>query len=254
MKQAAKILLAGAVAAAAVLVVEVIAALRQPLIPFSNPSREPISFGSSGPKIRYVVIGDSTAAGQGATAPEYGIAVTTAKHLADKYQVTLVNLGVSGATMQSVLKDQAPKAALLKPDLVLISAGANDATHFSSGVQVGECFTNIVNTLRAANPNVRIAATGCPDMGSIPRFAQPLRWIAGTQTGRINSAIVPVTLSKQVTFLDIASTGPDFRRDPTLFAADNFHPNDRGYAVWTQVINRHLDTMQLRPRRMRKLD
>ena len=36
-------------------------------------------------------------------------------------------------------------------------------------------------------------------------------------------------------------TGPSFRKDRTLFAADRFHPNARGYALWIAVINDALD-------------
>jgi len=35
-------------------------------------------------------------------------------------------------------------------------------------------------------------------------------------------------------------TGPLFRADPSLFAADRFHPNDRGYATWIPVLNEAL--------------
>ena len=45
-----------------------------------------------------------------------------------------------------------------------------------------------------------------------------------------------------LTFAPIAAeTGPQFRRDPSLFAADRFHPNDRGYATWIPVLNRALN-------------
>jgi len=45
-----------------------------------------------------------------------------------------------------------------------------------------------------------------------------------------------------LTFAPIADrTGPLFRRDRTLFSDDRFHPNDRGYATWTAVINEALD-------------
>ncbi len=65
----------------ALLGVEAYLATRGVPEPFQNPSPAPREFGTSGPKFVYVVLGDSTAAGQGA-AYDKGIAVQTARHLA----------------------------------------------------------------------------------------------------------------------------------------------------------------------------
>ncbi len=79
-------------------------------------------------------------------------------------------------------------------------------------------------------------------MGSIPRFAQPLRRLAGTQTARVNAALAPVIVARHLTWARIADrTGPVFANDPTLFSADKFHPNARGYAVWVPVLNEAFD-------------
>src|SRR5688572_552909 len=86
---------------------------------------EPLQFGSSGPKLTYVVLGDSTAAAVG-TDYESGIAVQTATELAKRHAVTKVNLGVTGARMRDVRERQLPEAVALRPDVVLLSAGAND--------------------------------------------------------------------------------------------------------------------------------
>lgn len=231
----------GVAGVTAVVGIEVFAALRQPLLPFRNPSPDRVRFGNARPALLYVVLGDSTAAGQGAT-QGHGIAEGTAEYLARGRTVTLVNLGVSGARMADVLSQEVPKATALKPDLVLIAAGANDSTHFTASSAVTRDFESIIIRLQRANPAMAIVATGCPEMGSIPRFAQPLRWIAGTQTARINRALLPVMRRHGVVFADIAgSTGPAFANDPTLFAADLFHPTDRGYKLWIAVLNRALD-------------
>ena len=84
----------------------------------------------------YVVLGDSTAAGRGANYAN-GIAVRTARHLARSRPVLLVNLAVSGARVADVARDQLPAAVRLKPDLVLLAVGANDATHFTPNGRFG---------------------------------------------------------------------------------------------------------------------
>jgi hypothetical protein len=80
----------------ALLVAEALLARRGEIAPFENPSRAPTRYGDAGPALTYVVLGDSTGAGQGAP-PADGIAPATARHLARSRRVTLVNRSVSGA-------------------------------------------------------------------------------------------------------------------------------------------------------------
>ena len=48
-------------------------------------------------------------------------------------------------------------------------------------------------------------------------------------------------VSQRLLFAEIAEkTGPRFRRDHSLYAADRFHPNDRGYATWLPLLNEAL--------------
>ena len=83
---------------------------------YKNPERTPRTFGSSsGQEIKYLVMGDSTSAGQGA-AYEEGFAVKTSEHLAERYRITMVNTGISGAKIDEVLADQVPFAEEFKPD------------------------------------------------------------------------------------------------------------------------------------------
>lgn len=200
----------------------------------------PVVFGSSGERVRYVVLGDSTAAGVGAPA-EDGIAVQTARHLALTRRVTMRNLGVSGARMRDVLEHQLPEAESFRPDLVLISAGANDVTHLTPIPSMRRRLRQTVLHLRAANPAVRIVVTGAPDMGSPPRIPWGLRWIAGLRTRMVNRMFRAEARNLNLVFAPVAKrTGPLFRRDRTLFDADRFHPNARGYATWVPVLNEAL--------------
>jgi lysophospholipase L1-like esterase len=208
---------------------------------FHNPTRDTRQFGVSGPTIAYAVLGDSTAAGQGAPY-EDGIAVLTARRLAETRIVRLTNFAVSGAMTRDVLDGQLPAAERARPDLVLISVGANDVTHLTSIRSVRSNIVQIIRRLRTANPDVAIVMTGSPDMGAPPRVPGVLRPFAAWQTRRINRMFESVARANDVTFAPIASTtGPLFRQDHSLFADDRFHPNDRGYATWLPALDRALD-------------
>ena len=224
----------------ALLVVEALLARRGPTVAFTPPSPAPRTLGS-GPALDYVVLGDSTAAGQGAPYHR-GIALATARHLAHTHRVTLTNLAISGARMRDVERYQLPDAVERRPDVVLIAAGANDVTGLTRVNTVTRSLDAVVRRLRSANPQVAIVVTGSPDMGSIPRLAQPLRAVAGWRTRQMNAAIANLARSRGVVLAPIArETGPIFRRDDGLFAADRYHPDAGGYATWIPVLNTALD-------------
>ena len=228
----------------ALLVAEAIWALQGPDgVAFTPPPTTPQRVGSgSGEPLRFAVLGDSTAVGQGARY-EQGIAVGAAEHLARRRPVALLNVGKSGARWEDVER-QADRAARFKPDVVLVAAGANDVTHLTATGSVADSLRRTVATLREASPEVAIVLTGSPGVGVVPRFAQPLRWVAGRRTAQMNEAITKTADDLGATLAPVAARTSDlFAADRTLFAADDFHPSARGYATWRPVIAEALDAV-----------
>ncbi|CAN5464165.1 hypothetical protein BH10CYA1_BH10CYA1_46770 [soil metagenome] len=230
------------------LLLEAWLASRTPFVNFQNPTSAPVHIKGNGPPLRYVVMGDSTTAGRGA-APENSITMGTARHLAEKYDVTLINLSASGARLEDLIAKQLPDAKQAKPDVVLISVGANDIMHFTPDGQIQSELHHVITELIESNPKIAVVIPGSGEVGACPRFEQPLRLVAGWQTKRVNDIIKQTTLAcPGTTWIPLAErTGAIFARDPTLFSPDKFHPNDRGYLIWTQVLDEGLDqTMRCR--------
>jgi acyl-CoA thioesterase I len=204
-------------------------------VPAPEIPREKITIGV-GKQLNYLILGDSTTIAQGARY-ENGYVVGTATKLSEKYKVTYQNFGVSGAVINDVLTDQLTRSRDFIPDLVVIAAGANDVTHLTSLKKIERDTVAIIDSLRSKNPNVKIIFTGSAAMGSVKRFLQPVRWIAGLRTNRINTVMERVAINN-VAFAYIArETKEKFADNPQYFAEDNFHPNDKGYAEWTKVLN-----------------
>lgn len=219
-----------------VLIVEILHAKRNLPSDFVNPTSTPHRFGQEDRHVHYTVMGDSTAAGH-----EHGLANNSAQYLADTQTVIMRNVSHSGAKMADVLQHQLSQAVRNKPDLVLISTGANDVTSLARPSKAKEDLRTIIDCLVEANCHVKIVITGAPDMGSVPRFAQPLRLLVGLVARRYNRVVLTVADENNITVAPIASqTGGTFRRDRSLFADDNFHPNEKGYAMWSEVINTKL--------------
>ena len=195
----------------------------------------------NGTGLTYVVLGDSTAVSQGGDY-EQGYAVQTAQYLAREYAVSWANVAVPGARAADVAGKQATQAAAFKPDVALVAVGANDITHLTSIGDVRRSVEQIITKLREANPSVRVILTGSPDMGSPPRIPPLLRQLAGGRTKTLNAELYKLADGHHVFFAPIAErTGPAFRKDRGLFAADNFHPTADGYKLWTPVITPYLD-------------
>jgi lysophospholipase L1-like esterase len=79
-------------------------------------------------------------------------------------------------------------------------------------------------------------------MGAIPRFAQPLRAVAGWRGRNLDAEVRRVAAATGAVYADIAGpTGPSFRHDPgRYFAGDDFHPSDAGYRLWADAVVRVL--------------
>ncbi len=183
---------------------------------------------------RVVWLGDSTAAGVGASTS----AGALPSQVADGPRLSGVSvavLAVSGARVADVLADQAPKVAELEPNLVLISVGANDTIHLTGRGAFRHTYEELVRALPSGVPVVLL---GVPDMGAIPRFAQPLRALSGWRGRNLDAEVRGVAARTGAVYADIAGpTGPPFRRHPgRYFAADDFHPSDAGYGLWAEAV------------------
>ena len=181
---------------------------------------------------RVVWLGDSTAAGVGASAAAGALPSQVADGLA---ATGLSVLAVSGARVADVLEDQVPKVAGLEPRLVLISVGANDTIHLTGRGAFRRTYKDVV---RALPDGVPVVLLGVPDMGAIARFAQPLRAVTGWRGRRVDAEVRRVATVTGAVYVDIAGpTGPPFRRHPDrYFAADDFHPSDEGYGLWADAV------------------
>ncbi len=207
--------------------------------------RDTEQFGSGVSKLNYVVMGDSTAIGQGADY-SHGIARHTAMVLAATHRsVALTNVGVSGARVADVLHTQVAKAIALRPDVILLAIGANDVTHLTSQSSIERNLSSILSKLKSANPRLQVVLTGSPAMGSVPRFAKPTQWLARLEEHRVNHTIMLVAKAQDVIMVPLArATEATFLQHPEYFASDNFHPNASGYAVWFPVIDAGLGRIQ----------
>lgn len=223
---------------AGVVAVEVWLALRREYLPTDRPLELRGDFGDpAAPRLSFVVLGDSTAAGIGVEDAEDAYPTLLAQRLATATdrRVELRAFGLSGARVADVANEQVSKAVERSPDLVFVGIGANDVTHLTSLSDVRADMQQTLEDLKATGATVVVA--GPPDMRAAA-WHQPLRWLAGKRGNQVAGAIEDVARAEGVAVVELAKeTGPFFEEDPDAhFSADEFHPGPQGYRRWADAI------------------
>lgn len=195
------------------------------------------TFGPPGGEpLRFVVLGDSTAAGLGAGSPEHAYATVLSERLGDDgYRVDLLAHGVSGARAKDVAEEQVPFAISGDPDLVFIGIGANDSTHLTSLDDVERHMDAALTNL--ATTGATIVVAGPPDMRA-HAWLEPLRSIVGWRGRQVAARIEAVARRHGLLTVPLAErAGPYFAAHPEdAYGADDFHPGPGGYRAWADAI------------------
>jgi lysophospholipase L1-like esterase len=179
-----------------------------------------------GRPLTLVLLGDSIAAGLGATRPRHTLGVQLAKRLGKVAgrAVRLVPCAEVGAESSWLARQVESIPDDVVPDVAVIVVGGNDVTH---RVRVADSVTALeeaVVALRARGAEVVVGT--CPDLGALLLVPQPLRGLARLAVAQREAVVASggyaVSLSHVV--------GAQFVSDPAdMFALDRFHPSGAGY-------------------------
>ncbi|MDP9432822.1 MAG: SGNH/GDSL hydrolase family protein [Actinomycetota bacterium] len=190
----------------------------------------------SGPLLRLAVLGDSTAAGVGASNFEATVGGRLAAGLAERRTapVEVFSVAISGSRTAD-LGPQVSRALLRKPHLAVILIGANDATAVTDLDDLSADLRRAVTRLRDAG--VPVVLGSCPDMGGARALPHPLRDVVAWRGRSVADAQHEAVDGAGTTVVDLArETGPAFRADPRTVSSDRYHPSDRGYALWADAL------------------
>ncbi|MFC0627730.1 SGNH/GDSL hydrolase family protein [Kribbella deserti] len=184
-----------------------------------------------GHPITLAMIGDSSAAGYGTTAPEETPGVLLASGLAELAQrpVRLVDVSKVGAK-SSDLAPQIDTALLSGPHVAAILIGANDVKSQMRPSESVRLLDAAVRRLRAANCEVVVGT--CPDLGLVQPIVPPLKQVARSWSRRLAAAQTIAVVEAGGRTVSMGSLLSDaFRKDPSLWGPDRFHPSVTGYAA-----------------------
>lgn len=184
-----------------------------------------------GDPVELLVLGDSIAAGLGATRPKETLGARTAKAVgrAVGRPVRLRTLAVVGSESSALAGqlDALPDDA--EPDVALIVVGGNDVTH---RVPVAVSVAHLVDAIERLHARGCDVVVGtCPDLGALRPVPQPLRALGARQSRVLASAQAAAARSAGAAVVSLRrSVGPMFLADPDgMFSLDRFHPSAMGY-------------------------
>ncbi|QNP72286.1 SGNH/GDSL hydrolase family protein [Streptomyces roseirectus] len=196
--------------------------------------------GSAEPPLRLVLLGDSTAAGQGVHRASQTPGALLASGLAAVAErpVRLRNVALPGA--QSDDLDRQVSLVLGAgepvPDICVIIVGANDVTHRMPPTRSVRHLSAAVRRLRTAGAEVVVGT--CPDLGTIEPVGQPLRWLARRASRQLAAAQTIGTVEQGGRTVSLGDLlGPEFEANPReLFGPDHYHPSAEGYATAAMAV------------------
>jgi lysophospholipase L1-like esterase len=210
-------------------------AAHRPDLP-SFPNQDPSgTFGQPGlTPLRIVALGDSSITAPGVEDLDNMWLRRIARTLSSDYSVELISVAVGGSKARDVRNNQLDAATELKPDIAVISVGANDAIRATPVYRYRNEMHSIVAELHAASGAVFVLGLG--DLGSIPRLPPILRSGLSRRAARFDAAAwaVAARFPKAVKGPTSGPMSTAFWKDRELFAGDLFHAGDRGHGVFAE--------------------
>lgn len=185
----------------------------------------------SGSPIRLLMLGDSLAAGLGASHRKQTLGARLAKGVARHFSrpVKLRTAAIVGSESHALADQLDSLPAGYRPDVAVIVIGGNDVTHLIPPESAVKHLERAITRLRELG--VPVVVGTCPDLGTLRPVPQPLRSVLSLMSRRMaavqtrateRAGGVPVSLRRAV--------GPLFREAPNeMFSVDQFHPSAEGY-------------------------
>ncbi|MDD2823200.1 MAG: SGNH/GDSL hydrolase family protein [Candidatus Daviesbacteria bacterium] len=186
--------------------------------------------------VKYVALGDSLTVGVGTNDRTKTLPYLISQKLAGQMSVSFVNLAVSGATAESLIKNQLNKAVNEKPNYVTILIGTNDLHSLVSVEKYSEEMNHIISYL-IKNTQAKIIMFNIPYLGSDSLIVFPYNYLVNYQVERYNQVLTKIAEKNNVTLIDLYKPSKEyFSKQSNFYSSDNFHPSGDGYIMWSNLV------------------
>jgi lysophospholipase L1-like esterase len=186
--------------------------------------------------INVLIIGDSIAAGVGASNVESTVHYQFLKKLKQYEIITVENFSVSGSLIHD-LKGQLYKANGGHYDLVLISSMANDVVEDTSIKNLKKDIEIVINQAKTISNRVIWFTPASMKTSYAAPYLIRLFW--ANRQEKVATEIARLSEVGGVTFVDLihSSLSANVAKNPKIYyASDYFHPNDKAYAEAAEIM------------------
>lgn len=212
------------------LVVQALQVRRRALIlPEASGPRQGVA--GTGPKLRLLIVGDSSAAGVGAATQDQALAGRLVDRLARHFTIEWRLEARTGATTGSTLRHLAGTAPF-SCDVALVILGVNDTTRGATLRGWRHRLAQVFDLLETRFATSHIYASGVPPMAHFPLLPQPLAWMLGRHAARLDRGMATLAAERR----ECHHVPMDLPFDLSLAARDGFHPGPAAYDLWAEAL------------------
>ena len=200
-----------------------------------HPSNPPLP--SSSTPLSVLIMGDSLAAGVGASDQAHQLAPQLKLALQSRYpHVQVSTLGVSGAKALDVVAAQLPLVSNAHPDVVILIVGGNDIIQETSTESFSQDMHTLISQLGTSTHPLVMVNIG--KLGATLVIPSGLEHLANYRTKQFNAVITnEVSKNPYTTVADFYSLSSEqLASHQPVLSDDAFHPNDLGYQRLAELI------------------
>lgn len=193
----------------------------------------------SGPLLRLLIVGDSSAAGVGVAQQRDALSGHLSRALAAqcgarvRWQL-LARSGITSAQCLRMIEAAAPAPA----DVAVVVLGVNDVVEQIPSRRAVAAREAIANRLRNAHGAAHVVFAPLPPVRRFPGLPQPLRWVAGADADRHDQAVARWAAERD----DVSHVPIDLPLHHGVMADDGFHPGKPVYRVCGVALAEHIAT------------
>jgi lysophospholipase L1-like esterase len=178
------------------------------------------------PSLRLLVVGDSTAVGTGARAPQDSLAGLLGEYFQG---LQIENRARDGALFADLMAQLAGDERF---DMVLVMAGGNDVVQLRRLEALRDDVDRVTNRARQRADLVVLMPAG--NVGNAPFFMAPVSWLMTWRSRQLQTIASEAASRHGAVLVNLFRESADdpFVRRQELNATDGLHPSAAGYRVW----------------------
>ncbi|MEP2530246.1 SGNH/GDSL hydrolase family protein [Shimia sp.] len=196
----------------------------------------------TGPPLRLLITGDSSAAGVGAPTQDTALSGQLVAELAQDFHVDWRLEAKTGDATRDTLR----RLRTIGPrrfDIVVSALGVNDVTRARSACRWSRDQSELLDLVTTQFQARGLIASGLPPMGQYPMLPQPLRWVLGSHAIRLDKTLATFADQRP----ELTHVALDIPFEPRFMASDGYHPNPEAYRLWARLLATPIRAAMLAP-------